>query len=376
MNSQFRRAASLTPFLALVFPACKKPPEQAAPEKPAAAAVAPKVVELASVTVAPMPRVLTLTGTVIAERSSEVAANVGGRIASTTIERGQKVTAGQVIATVDSKTAGFSAAASSAQAMLADTQAAQAQQDCQRADWLFSRGAIASAEYDRQKTQCKAQELQANAARAQAGLATRLVSDTVIRAPFTGAIGERYVSVGEYVQPPTRVASIYIIDPVRVTISVPEGAVAQVREGQPLAVNVAAWPDKSFDATVAYVSPALRPNTRDLLIEARAANPDGALRPGMFATVHLVVGEEKVPTVPEAAIVEEGTVKRLFLAKDGHAFEMVVRTDGKKDGRIGVLEKLDDGARVIVHPPADLHDGAPIVEGAAPAPAPRPKAER
>jgi membrane fusion protein (multidrug efflux system) len=321
-----------------------------------------------------MPRTLTLTGTVIAEREAQIAANVSGRIALTSIERGQQVKAGQVLASVDSKTAGFTAQASSAQAMLADTQASQAQQDCARADWLFSKGAIASAEYDRQKTQCKAQELSANAARAQAGLASHLVSDTVIRAPFAGAIGERYVSVGEYVQPPTRVASIYVIDPVRVTVSVPEAAVGQVRAGQTLDIRVAAWPDRAFPATVVYLSPALRTNTRDLMVEARAANPDAALRPGMFATVRLDVGSDRLATVPEDAILEIGGSKRVFAARDGKAYELVVRTGATKDGRVAVYETFEPGARVIRHPAATVHDGVGIVEGTTTAAVPAPAA--
>jgi membrane fusion protein, multidrug efflux system len=367
------RVGSLAPLvLALAASACHKP-EAAEPGGKSETAKAPPVtVELAPVEVRDIPRTLTLTGSVGAEREAQVAANVAGRIALTSIERGQQVKVGQVLATVDSKTAGFQAQASSAQAMLADTQASQAQQDCARADWLFSKGSIANAEYDRQKTQCKAQELAANAARAQAGLASRLVSDTVIRAPFAGAIGERFVSVGEYVQPQTRVASIYVVDPIRVTVSVPEAAVGQVRAGQSLDVHVAAWPDRGFPATVVYLSPALRPSTRDLLVEARAANADGALRPGMFATVRLEVGSDKLATVPEDAIVETSGSTRVFAVKDGKAYEMVVRTGAKKDGRIAVYETFEPGARVIRRPPSTVHDGASVVEGAPSPAAPAP----
>jgi membrane fusion protein (multidrug efflux system) len=366
-----RRAVLLAPLaIALILPACRKPAGAGPEDKPPKAALPPTRVELAPVEIRKMPRFLTLTGSVVAERQSEVAANAAGRVAVTSIERGQHVTAGQVLARVDSRTAGFSAAASSAQASLADTQAAQAQEDCARIDWLFSRGAVAKAEYDRQKTQCKAQELSANAARAQAGLASRLVSDTVIRAPFAGVVGERYVNVGEYVQPATRVASVVVLDPVRVTISVPETAVGQVQAGQTLDVRVSAWPDRSFPATVVYLSPALRPGTRDLMVEARATNHDSALRPGMFATVRLDTGEDDAPTVPEDAIVSTDTVHRLFVAREGRAFEMVVRIGTRKDGRVAVREALDGAARVVRHPPPGLQDGSAIVEGAPPAPSP------
>lgn len=350
-------------FLAVAVSACHKSQDPAEQAKKPELALPPVAVETAPIEVRKVPRVLTLTGSVIAERHSEVAANVAGRIVTTPVERGQAVKAGQILATVDSKNAGFSAAASAAQSSLAETQAEQARLDCERAEQLFKTGAIAAAEHDRQMTQCKAQALSANAARAQAGLAARLAADTVIRAPFDGAIGERYVNLGEYVQPPTRVASVYVLDPVRVQVSVPEAEIARVRQGQTLDVHVAAWPDRSFPATVVFVSPALRPSTRDLIVEARAANADGALRPGMFTTVELITGEETLPTAPADAIVADGSVRRLFLAREGRAFELVVRTGIKREGRVALLEPLDTSARVIRRPPPGLRDGTPITEG-------------
>ncbi|MBI5547663.1 MAG: efflux RND transporter periplasmic adaptor subunit [Deltaproteobacteria bacterium] len=350
---------------ALVFTAaCRQAsatlPETRTQKAPAVAAPQALSVETAPVERRQMPRFLTLTGSVLADKQSEVAANVSGRITATFVERGQQVKAGQPVAIVDSKAAGFSAQAAAAQLSAAQTQVALAEQDCQRADTLFEKGSIPQAEHARMKAQCQSQLFQAKAARANANLATKLAGDTIIRAPIDGAVGERFVSVGEYVQPPTRVATVYAVDPVRVSISVPEGAVSQVREGQVLEVEVAAWPDRRFPATVRYVSPALRPMTRDLVVEAVAGNGEGALRPGMFATVKLLTGEEVQPTVPLTAIRTEGAVKRLFLARNGLAYEMVVRTGLARDGRIAVLEPLGSQDRVIVRPPPGLTDGVAI----------------
>ena len=323
-------------------------------------AAAPIPVETAPVESRPMPRYLTLTGSVIAERQSEVAANVGGRVAATYVERGQPVKAGQVIARVDAKAAGFQAQAATAQSKAAETQVEQARQDCARADVLFSQNALTKAEYERQKTQCTAQLYSANAARAQADLASKLAGDTIIRAPIDGVIGERYVNVGEYVQPASKVASVYLVDPVRVTISVPEPVVGQIREGQTLHLRVSAYPGRDFPAEVRFISPNLRPNTRDLIVEAHARNEDRALRPGMFATVLLLVGEEEQPTVPASAIRSEGTVRRLYVARDGAAHEIVVRTGVEKDGRVAVLEKFEPGDKVVLQPPPGLRDGTAI----------------
>lgn len=353
------RTVPLLALLALV--GCKKPSAAGAPEKkPDLLALPPVKVETAVIEHQPMPRYLTLTGSVLADRQSDVAANVSGRVTATYVERGMPVKAGQVMAVVDSRAAGFQAAAAVAQSQAAQTQVQLAKQDCERAETLFGQGAIARSEYDRLKTQCTAQLYSANAAQANADLANKVAGDTIIRAPFDGVVGERFVNVGEYVQPPTRVASLFAIDPVRVSLSVPEPAVGLVKEGQSLLLSVSAWRDRQFPATVRFVSPALRASTRDLIIEASAKNADGALRPGMFATAKLAVGEETQPTVPVDAIRAEGTVKRLFLARNGQAFEVVVSTGVEKDGRVAVLEPLAAGEQVIVRPPPGLRDGASI----------------
>jgi hypothetical protein len=80
----------------------------------------------------------------------------------------------------------------------------------------------------------------------------------------------------------------------------------------------------------------------------------------MFVTARLAVGEEEQPTVPLAAIKADGTVRRMFLAREGQAFELVVRTGVERDGRVGVFEPLAAGTRVIVNPPPGLRDGSSI----------------
>ena len=341
--------------------ACK---QAHAPAKAAEKEPAPVDVQLGKVERRNMPNAVTLLGNVVADQQSEVAANVSGRVLMAPIERGQSVKAGQTLVMVDSKAANLSAAAATSQAELAENQLKQARSDCERSDRLLTEGAIGKAEYDRQHSQCKSQEFQASTARTQAELSAKLAADALVRAPFSGVIGERYVNAGEYVQPNTRVASMYSLDPVRITISVPEQAVSLVRTGATLNIQVSAFPDRLFPATVQYVSPALRTTQRDLLIEAKAPNPDGALRPGMFATVQASLGEEMVATVPEDAIRREGDTRRMFVEREGRAFEMVVRTGVTRDGRTVVYEDLDANTQVIRRPPATLRDGQTINLGA------------
>lgn len=358
--------ASLGLLVALSAYGCGKKPaqEQDTQAKSAEPPPKPMDVELGKVERRPMPRVVTLLGNVVADQQSDVAANVAGRVIMAPVERGQKVKVGETLVMVDSKAANLTASAATSQAQLATAQAQQARTDCERADGLLAQGAIGKAEYDRQLTQCKAQELQANAAHAQAELSAKLAADALIRAPFTGVIGERFINAGEYVQPNTRVATIYSLDPVRVVISVPEAAVSLVSKDAVLNIQVSAYPDKYFPAKVTYVSPALRTQQRDLLVEAKAPNPDGLLRPGMFATVQASLGDEQVVTVPSDAILSDGDVRRMFIVKDGVAFELVVRTGASRDNRTAIYEELTPDTQVIRHPPNTLRDGAPVAAGA------------
>jgi len=341
----------------LSFSACK---QTHAPVKAVEKESPPVGVQLGKVERRKMPNVVTLLGNVAPDRQSEVAANVAGRVLLAPIERGQAVKAGETLVMVDSKAASLSAAAATSQAELAETQLKQARSDCERSDRLLAQGAIGQAEYDRQHSQCKGQEFQASSARTQAQLSAKLAADALVRAPFAGVVGERYVNAGEYVQASTRVASVYSLDPVRITISVPENSVGLVRNGATLNIQVAAFPGRLFPATIQYVSPALRTLQRDLLIEAKAANPDGALRPGMFATVQASLGDEMLATVPDDAIRNDGDTRRMFVAREGRAFEIVVRTGVTREGRTVVYEDLAPDTQVIRQPPPTLRDGEAI----------------
>jgi membrane fusion protein (multidrug efflux system) len=353
------RALLLATASLAALAACGKPKAEEAAKPKAAPPVAVSV-HTEPVRAAKMPRFLTLTGSVVADRSAEVAANVSGRVLEARVERGQRVKKGDVLIRVDGEAAGLSAAAATAQAGAAQTSVEYAERECKRTEALFAAQAITNVEYERQKTQCQSQLFSAEAARANAALATKVQNDANIRAPFDGVIGERYVNVGEYLQPVTRVVSLMSTEPARIVISVPEHAIGLVKMGQVLDVEVAAFPDKRFPATVKFVAPALRANSRDLLVEATATGAGEFLKPGMFATVRLSVGDEEQPTVAEGALRRDASSSRVFVVKEGAAVETVVRPGTRAEGRVAVPGSLAIGDDVILDPPASLKDGSPV----------------
>lgn len=309
---------------------------------------------------APMPREVVLTGTLAADRQSDLAANANGRVLSTFVERGQRVAAGEVIARLDARLAQYSAKAAAAQSKVARANLELASLECDRADRLLTSGTISKTEYDRTKSQCATSKSSVSAAESQAALASVQAGDAVVKAPFAGIIGERFVDVGEYVLPSTRVVSLYAVDPIRVSVAVPEAEVANVAVGQTVKFTVSGLGDRTFEAEVKYLSPALREATRDLVVEAVAPNADGLLRPGMFATVHIATADTVSLVVPEASIVRVDGRAMVWIAREGRAVAQFVRLGSSRDGLVSVLAGATVEDSIVTDPPADLVDGTKL----------------
>jgi membrane fusion protein (multidrug efflux system) len=353
------RALVSTLFVCLALVACKKPDEGKA-ELTAAKEEAPIRVETAKVEQRPMPEYLVITGTLRANQESEVAADAAGKVTRTFVERGQTVTVGDPLVVLDSRGASISAHAASAQSQLAHAQLEQARKECERVKALKETGAISQAEYDRVTSQCQTTQFSAAAAQAQSQSAQKIVGDAVIRAPFTGIVGERYVNVGQYVQPSTRVVSLYEPDPVRLELTLPEANAGAVKPDMPVLFQVATYGDTVFQGAVKFIAPNIRPTTRDLVIEAVCPNTDGRLKPGMFAVAKLQVGESPAPVVPVTAVVRDAEKARVYAVVAGHAHERVVQLGGDREGLVAVLVGVKPGEVVVIKPVPGLRDGVAV----------------
>ncbi len=316
-----------------------------------------------------VPEYLVLTGDLSANEQSELAADATGKVIATNVERGQMVKKGDVIATLDTRSAALNQQALLAQANFSRSQVDLAQQECQRGQRLYDSGAISKAEYDRTMSTCSTTRFSLEAAEANRSMAQKTLGDANIRAPFSDTIGERYVNIGQYVQPQTRVASVYQVDPLRLSLTVPEADVALIQPAMSVAFQVNTFPDQSFNGTVKYISPNVRVASRDLVVEAMVPNADGKLRPGMFATVRLVLKQRTLPSVPQAALRKDDVTQRIFVVgKDGKADERIVQiSDGsERSPLVGIVSGLKTGETVVLSPPDEIKDGSPL--DASPAP--------
>ncbi len=307
-----------------------------------------------------MPRTLLLTGTLAASRESDVASDAAGKVVKTFVERGDIVKKGAVLARLDASESAMAAAEAGASATAAEAQAKNARLECDRAEQLFGARAISRSEYDRMKTSCETSTSSSQAARARAARASKEVSDALIRAPFSGVVVERYVTVGEFVGPGAKIATLVERDPMRLVLDVPESAVGKLAMDQKLRFSVAPVANESFGATIRYLGPVLDQRSRNLRVEALIDSEDQRLRPGMFATTRLITGTTRGLAIPLSALTGIESSRRVFVVQDGHVQERVIQT-GERDGDFVAVQKgLAKGERVVRAPSSAIRDGVAV----------------
>jgi membrane fusion protein (multidrug efflux system) len=305
-----------------------------------------------------VPSALQVTGTLEAVLRTDLAANATGRVVAVGVERGQAVKRGALVAQIDVRLPALQRDAARAQASVSTDQATSASEECARSTRLAESGTIAPAELARQQWQCRIAQGSVAVAQLQAEVASRAVTDGVLLAPFDGWVVDRFVDPGEYVMPPTRVATLVSLDPLRLQIAVPEAYLATLVPGASVTFRVAAYPDRVLSAKIAHVSPVIDAATRNVVADAWVGNADGALRPGMFATAQIAVGQRTTPAVPRSSIVARDGATHLFVIRDGRVEERAVRAGADLGDEVSVMEGLTVGERVVTTLGPEVTNGA------------------
>jgi len=329
--------------------------------KAVAASVAAIAVKTAEVQPVKVPRVLTLSGNLIGAEEARVAAGASGKVLATTVERGSVVKKGAVLAKLDARTANAMASEAHATVEQLKVQEAQAKLDCERTQHLFDKGAISKADFDRARTQCEATHWSVAAAEARKIQATDTLKDMEIRAPFGGLVVERLVTAGEYVRQDTPVVTLVDVDQLRVELTVPEADVAQVKTG--MVVDFKTAGDKAGQAhrgRVRYIGPSVREKTRDAVVEAVVENASHDLRPGMFVSAELALGEQALPGVPTSAVRNDGTLRHVYVRSGDRLEDRIVQLGAGHDNVVAVLNGVKQGEKVVTELTPDVRDGARV----------------
>jgi membrane fusion protein (multidrug efflux system) len=341
--------------------ACSQAPAATPPPKSAEADAAPITVKLTPARELKTPRVVTLSGSLIGAEEAQVAAGAAGKVLATFVERGTYVRKGAVLAKLDARAASATAAQAAADVEGLKAQAAQAQIDCERNQRLFQKGAVSKADYDRISTQCTTTKWSVSSAEARKTLTAEALHDTEIRAPFSGVVVERAVTAGEWVRVDSRVVTLVNTDQLRVEITVPEADVPQVRQGMEVSFRTAGDGGAHvYTGKIRYVGPSVRKQSRDAIVEAVFQNQAHNLRPGMFVTARLAVGDQQLPAVPVAAVRADGDLRHVFVAVGGRLEDRLVQIGDPVEGQVPIVAGIKPGDQVVAELTPDVHDGAKV----------------
>lgn len=313
-----------------------------------AAAPAARVLKVRTHVVRPEPLVerLATTGTLRANEQVEITSEIAGKAVAIFFDEGSRVAAGQVLLKIDD-----AELTAERQRILHQLELAERREARQRQ--LLAEGVQSQQDYDFALSQL-------NVLRSELRLVEAQLEKTEIRAPFAGTLGLRYVSLGSYLSPQTRIASLQDVDPIKIDFSVPEKYAQQVRLGGKISFRVGGV-ETPFTGEIYAVEPSVDRETRSLLLRARSPNPGGRLLPGAFADVEVAVREvADALAVPNLAVIPELGGKKVFVYEDGKAQPRRVETGARSAEQVEITAGLEPGDRVIVSAIQQLRPGLTV----------------
>jgi len=299
-----------------------------------------------------LPRGVSAVGSLRSEDSVMLRSEVTGRIAQINFQEGGRVAKGQTLIQLDDSVTRAELQQAQANLSLASSQYNRARQ-------LAEQGFISKQARDEAASQFKVQQ-------AAVALAKAHLEKTAILAPFDGLIGLRNVSVGDYVSPGSDLVPIESIDPLQVDFRIPEQFFSEIKVGQRLVLSFDALPGQTREGQVGAISPLVDVGGRSILLRADVPNPDGVLRPGMFARVRLEFTDDFALVVPETALAPSGDEQYVYRVEDGKVERVTVRIGLRQSGRVEILEGLKKGDMVVTSGLQKVTDGQEV-EVASPA---------
>jgi membrane fusion protein, multidrug efflux system len=301
---------------------------------------------------------ISAVGSLRAVRGVEVANEIAGLVQSVHFKSGDSAVAGQLLVQLN-----------------ADSDIAQLQT-------LTAAVELAETVYERNKKQLIAQavsqaSLDADAAdlkgkRAQVAQQKALVNKKTIRAPFAGYLGISSVNPGQYLNPGDKIVTLQALDSIYVDFYLPQQELSRVLSGQAVVVATDTYPDKKFNGKISAINPKVDPQTRNVQIEARIANPRHELLPGMYATINVQAGATKrYMTIPRTAVTFNPYGETVYLVeekgttKDGKPSLFVRQTfvtlGPARGDQVAILKGIKEGERVVTSGQLKLKSGSQVV---------------
>ncbi|KAF1012239.1 MAG: Multidrug resistance protein MexA [Pseudomonas fluorescens] len=312
----------------------------------------------------PWQQRLPAVGTLKALQGVNLSLEIAGTVKAVQFESGQKVNEDQPLVQLDS-------AVESALLETAQADLGLSQLDFGRGSQLVGDRAISKGEFDRLSAQLQKNKATVNQLKAS-------LAKKHIVAPFSGTIGIRQVDVGDYLASGTVIATLQDLSSLYVDFFVPEQSVPRLAVGQAIQLEVSAYPKQTFPGTVSAINPKVESSTRNVLVRATLANPEGKLLPGMFASLQVLLPD---PT-PQIAVPESAITYTLYgnsayvvahkkaeddsLVNDANgqpvliAERRFIETGERRNGVVLVTKGLEPGEQVISAGQLKLDTGTPI----------------
>ncbi|WP_187300676.1 efflux RND transporter periplasmic adaptor subunit [Mizugakiibacter sediminis] len=307
---------------------------QPAADKEAAAASARIPVEAAVASRAPIAASYSGTGTLEAQGETDVVSKTSGVLLKLYVEEGMRVQKGQLLAQLDDAGARASVAQSLAQMRKAEATYA-------RAERAIKQQLIPRAEYDQDKYDLETQRAAYEGAKLQ-------LAYTRIEAPISGVISRRMVKIGNLIQPNQALFHIVDMEPLQVTLNVPERELGTLKAGQPVKLAVDALPGEAFPGSVARIAPVVDASSGTFRVTCEFRDDTHALKPGMFGRVDVVYDQRRdALVIPRAALIEEDGETAVFVVERGAPPKPAAPAKGKP-GEAVAAETKPPAAPVLV----------------------------
>lgn len=302
------------------------------------------------------PSTLSVIGTATAIQGVTVGADLPGTIDKIHFESGQWVHQGDILVELDTRQERAQLASLEAQRDLAKI-------NYDRAQELVKAGVISRSDYDNASAQQKATE-------AQVGDIRAAIARKTIRAPFTGVLGIRQVSLGQYLAAGQAIVSLQSLSPIYVNFGVPQQDTSKVIPGHVLRVTNNDLPGLGFTGRIIAIDSVINEQTRNIQVQAVVTNKDNKLRPGMFVQVELPLGKpHDVIPLPASAINYAPYGDSVFVVTDmkdpkGNTYrgvrQQVVKIEGSRGDQVAIVSGINPGDEIVSAGAFRLRNGAPI----------------
>ncbi len=324
---------------------CKKGEAAAGGGMGAGGEMPPSAVEVAVARTDTVVDAIEANGQVEAIQAIELRPEIEGRITEIPAAEGTEVAAGAPLVRIDD------------QELKAQVAKAEADRDLARQALARTRDLLAqkaSSASDLEKAEATARSTQA-----ELDLLTLRLGRTTVRAPFAGVVGQRYVSLGDYVTSSTRLVALQTVNPQRIAFTVPERFATRLKRGQRVAFRVASLSGQEFEGVVDFVDPVVQLPGRTILIKAVVPNPRRQLSAGMFAEARLATEvRPKAVVVPEDALLPLQGAFFVWVSKESKATRRQVGIGVRTPGFVEVKSGVEAGEQVVVGGQERLFEGA------------------